>query len=275
MRQHSVHRPISQLDATAQPMPGFRTKLLVYVSFSPSINTQSLGCTPAGPVHTFMTLQPDNPGYDQIFTILQASKTAGKTVKIRVIYQVRTARSTTLSPLRSQEAQRVPPSIQPEGGGARYARMTRDIVKCHRINQKKRRIGLFGHGSRAWCLLPESSARSPGLFHPDTPNRHTGVRFAAVNCPGNTKVDFQALVFTTTESAWNIVESLIYHFFQLNNELMNSSRWGINNRRYGRPPYFVAQLCVHYQLEVSPLSALTVNLPSLRFYAYSLQSCLR
>jgi hypothetical protein len=75
---------IGNLYVTPTPKAGFPNKVFVYVSFNPSINTHLLGCTPAGPSGTYVTLQPDNPGYDQIFTVLQASKTAGKTIKIRV-----------------------------------------------------------------------------------------------------------------------------------------------------------------------------------------------
>jgi hypothetical protein len=76
---------IGRLYVSSEPMSGFPNKATVYVSFKPPVNMHALGCNLAGyPTPTYMTLQPDDPGYDQKFTLLQASTIAGKTVEIRV-----------------------------------------------------------------------------------------------------------------------------------------------------------------------------------------------
>jgi hypothetical protein len=74
---------IAQLYVSGQSQSGFPNKTPVFVNIAHPTLTHNLGCTsPVGT--TYLTLQPDNPGYDQIFSLLQAYTLAGKPVKFRM-----------------------------------------------------------------------------------------------------------------------------------------------------------------------------------------------
>jgi hypothetical protein len=73
---------IGSLDVTGTPLSGFPNKAYVFVTIAPPADMHTLDCTLQS--NAYATLQPDNPGYDQIFSLLQASKIAGKVVKVRV-----------------------------------------------------------------------------------------------------------------------------------------------------------------------------------------------
>jgi hypothetical protein len=63
-------------------MSGFPSKAFVYVSIAHPGDMRNLNCTLLS--STYLTLEPKNPGYEQIFSLLQAYTLANKAIKIRV-----------------------------------------------------------------------------------------------------------------------------------------------------------------------------------------------
>ena len=73
---------IATLYVSNTPITGFPGKSYVYVGITNTSELRNLNCTlqPGN----YLQLQPDNPGYDKIFSVLQAYMAAKKPVKIRV-----------------------------------------------------------------------------------------------------------------------------------------------------------------------------------------------
>jgi hypothetical protein len=73
---------IGHLYVSNTAMSGFPNRSVVYVDVAHPGDMHNLNCTLQS--NAYLTLQPNNPGYQQIFSVLQAYTAAGKVVKIRV-----------------------------------------------------------------------------------------------------------------------------------------------------------------------------------------------
>jgi hypothetical protein len=73
---------IGRLYVSNTPMSGFPNKPFVFVSTAHPADMLNLNCTLMS--GTYLTLQPNNPGYQQIFSLLQAYTLANKAIRIRV-----------------------------------------------------------------------------------------------------------------------------------------------------------------------------------------------